>query len=236
MIRARHVEIWWIFLTLSEPDARLEGNQVPPTVMSNQSSGDCINIYKRSVLLDGCIVYRLWSVAPSSAFHINPLYSSTDLKQLWRKKKNCWLLDCTRSEELKRVPVNEIKPPEFRVPAVQGEGTHALAEGDSLQRLVLWGKDKDVFWVQMLLWCSFVRAPKKEVINSPSRQTSWHSCHRSRTSGGGTGSVENRTLSANTLMTQTNGKSETLLKAVQRFSICSAVFQSLCLFVPLGLL
>lgn len=27
----------------------------------------------------------------------------------------------------------------------QGEGTHALAEGDSLQRLVMWAKDKDVF-------------------------------------------------------------------------------------------
>lgn len=41
--------------------------------------------------------------------------------------------------------MNEIRPPEFRVPPVQGEGTHALAEGNSLQRLVMWGKDKDVF-------------------------------------------------------------------------------------------
>lgn len=83
------------------------------------------------------------------------------------KTKNSWLFDCTRSEELKRVPVNEIRPPEFRVPPVQGEGTHALAEGNSLQRLVMWGKDKDVFWVQMLLWCRFVRAPTHQAGRHP---------------------------------------------------------------------
>lgn len=47
---------------------------------------------------------------------------------------------------------------------LRGGGTHALAKGNSLQRLVLWrgGEKKMFFEIQMLLWCSFLHAPKKK--------------------------------------------------------------------------
>lgn len=215
-----------MFLTLSEPDARLQGNQVPLTVMSNQSSSDCINIYKRSILLDGRIVYRLWPAAPSSALPINPLYSRImDLKQWWKKKKKSKRLIVSLHEirGAKMMPVNEMMPPGFRAKVLTPWPRETLSSAWSVRkrRRCVLSADAPV-----------LRGPKKEVINSPSRQTFWHSCHRSRTSGGGTGSGENRTLPANTLTTPTNGTSET----GQRFSVCSAVCRSLCPFVLFGLL
>lgn len=118
------------------------------------------------------------------------------------------MFDCTRSEEYSRPGRGRLSP----VPGFVG-------------------KRQMCFECRCSCGAVFL---EEEVLNSPSRQTSWHSCHRSRTSAGGTGSEETHKLPANPLMTQANVKSKTLLSSTEIFFYLLSCFSKV--YVCLSLL
>lgn len=147
-------------------------------------------------------MYRLWPRGPpSSALPINPLCSIINAEERRNKR-----VDCTAERDLSRreqKDVGRCQKGGFHASVssgdpVQSEGTHASAEGDPLQRLVSLGERQRRFLSTDAPAVQFCLRTK-EVKNSPSMRTSWRSCHRSRNSGGGTGSEGTRTLPADTL-------------------------------------